>query len=71
MTDDDRLLRLLRSALPPVVGDHTPSRDLWPAVADRIQAPDGWAWLDISLAAVVTVVLVIFPEYVSLLAYHL
>ena len=70
MTDDDRLLRVLRSAFPPV-GDEAPSRDLWPSVADRIEAPDRWVWLDLSLAALVTIVLVIFPEYVSVLAYHL
>ena len=72
MTDDDRLRQVLRSACPPVVGEG-PSHDVWPLLVNRIQAPAtvAWVWLDASLAAVVTIVLLIFPEYLSLLAYHL
>ena len=71
MTDDDLRL-LLRSACPPVVGQG-PSHDAWPLIANRIQAPApvAWVWLDASLAAVVTIVLLMFPEYLSLLAYNL
>jgi len=70
MTDDDRLQRLLRSSLKPVA-HQKPSRDLWPLVVNRIQTPAGWTWFDLSLAAVVMIVLLIFPEWLSLLAYHL
>jgi len=69
MTDDDRLQHLLRSAFPPA-SDREPSRDFWLLVGSRIQARMGWSWLDISLAAVVTLVLLLFPGWLSLLAYH-
>ena len=70
MTDDERLQHLLRSALPPVAGQG-PSRDLWPSVANRIQAPAGSPWFDLGLAAVVAIALLMFPEWLLLLAYHL
>jgi hypothetical protein len=70
MTDDERLERLLRSALRPVAA-RGPSRDLWPRVLRRSQAPVAWSWLDVSLAAVVAIVLLLFPNWLWLLAYHL
>ena len=70
MTDDDRLRHLLRSALPPAT-DETPSRDLWPLVVNRVQARVRWSWLDVGLAGVVTIVLLLFPRWLFLLAYHL
>jgi RNA polymerase sigma factor (sigma-70 family) len=48
-----------------------PSQDLWPLVVDRIQAPRGWSPLDTSLAAIVMLLLLIFPGWLFLLAYHL
>jgi hypothetical protein len=70
MTEDERFAQLLRSSLPPVVGSG-PSRDLWPLVVSRSKAPVGWSWLDISMAAVVAIVLLMFPDWLWLLAYHL
>ena len=70
MIDDDRLRQLLRSALP-APADRGPSGDLWPRVVRRIEAPSAWSWLDMSLAALVAVVLLAFPEGMFLLAYHL
>jgi hypothetical protein len=70
MIDDDSLKQLLRSALPRAA-DREPSRDLWPLVVNRVQARAGWSWLDVSLAAGVTVVLLMFPGWLFLLAYHL
>jgi hypothetical protein len=70
MTDDDRLQQLVRSALAPAV-DQGPSRDLWPLVSNRVQVRSRWSWLDVSLASVVTVVLLLFPRGLLLLAYHL
>ena len=67
---EERLRDLLRSALPPTAG-RRPSRDLWPLVVDRIQARGDWAWFDISLAAGVTIMLLIFPKALFVLAYHL
>jgi hypothetical protein len=70
MTDDERLQQLLRSALAPT-SDRQRSRDLWPLVANRIQVRARWSWLDVSLAAVVAIVLLVFPDWLFLLAYHL
>jgi len=70
MTDDDRLRQLLQSALPKT-SDEGPSRDLWPLLASRIERPAPWAWVDLSLAAVVAIVLLVFPEWLLFLLYHL
>ncbi len=70
MTDDERLGRLLRAALPPIEAGTT-SRDLWPRVVSRCQAPVAWSWLDAGLAAAVVIVLLLFPNWLWLLAYHL
>ena len=70
MIDDDRLRQLLRSALPPPA-DRGSSRDLWPRVVRRIETPRAWSWLDMSVAALVGVALLMFPEGLFLLAYHL
>lgn len=69
MTDDE-LIRVLRAVVPPTV-QRRPSRDLWPLVANRVRTPMGGDWFDIGLAAGVILALVLFPEYVPLLAYHL
>ena len=70
MTDDERLARLLRSTLRPVVVP-APSRDLWPSIVSRSRAPVAWSWLDLGVAAVVAIALLVFPNWLSLLAYHL
>jgi hypothetical protein len=70
MTDDDRLQDLLRSAFPRIA-DQEPSRDLWPLVVNQIHAPVTRSWLDISLAAVIVMLLMMFPEWLWLLVYHL
>lgn len=70
MTDTERLGVLLREALHPTE-DRQPSRDLWPLVVERIEAPMAWSWADLSVAAAIAVVLLMFPEGVWLLAYHL
>lgn len=70
MTDQDRLAHLLRSALPPSA-DRGPSRDLWPSVVGRSQTPIAPSWVDIGMAALVAFVLLMFPDWLWLLAYHL
>ncbi|HET9358184.1 MAG TPA: hypothetical protein VFO58_00445 [Vicinamibacterales bacterium] len=70
MTDDDRLVTLLRSAMPPVPGDG-PVRDLWPAVVDRARPPRAWSWLDLAVAAAVVAAGVMFPGWLVSLAYYL
>ena len=67
---DERLVRFVRASLAPA-SDRVPARDLWPSVLDRIRTPDEWTWLDVCLAAAVVIGLLIFPEYLTLLAYHL
>ena len=49
----------------------SPSRDLWPSVVQRAQQPVRWSLADSSLAAVVVLVLLLFPEWFWFLAYHL
>ena len=69
MSDDERLLRLLRGALPPMAVPG-PARDLWPLIVQRGQAP-AWSWSDIGLAAVLVALLVACPRWLLMLAYHL
>ncbi len=70
MSDADRFEHLLRAALPPVAGGE-PGGDLWPRVVERLDARPPWSWVDAGLAAVVAVTLLMFPEGLFLLAYHL
>lgn len=66
----DRLEDLLRAALPPVV-EGKPGRDLWPRVIERLDAHPPMSWFDLSLLALVAITLLMFPEGLFLLAYHL
>lgn len=70
MSDDGRLEYLLRSSLSPAA-DGKPSRDLWPLVARRMHARVAPSWLDISMAAVVFMLLIMFPDWLLFLVYHL
>ena len=70
MNEHDRLQGLLRSALPPAARQE-PSRDLWPLVVSRVEAPAVWSWVDMTLAALVAIALLLFPEGLFILAYHL
>ena len=70
MMDDNELTSMMRSAFPPSP-DLSPSRDLWPRVIGRIHSRPEADWIDLALAALVAVLLVIFPEWLSVLAYHL
>ncbi len=71
---DELLKDLLRSALPPT-NRRGPSRDLWPQVVSRIEASPAWSWLDTSVAFGVavglTITLLIFPNALLLIAFHL
>ena len=70
MTEDERLQHLLRSTLAPASAAG-PSCDLWPAIVRRSQAPARWSWLDVSLATAVVLVLLMFPHWFWIVAYHL
>jgi len=70
MINDGQLSQLLRTALP--APDATaPSRDLWPAVVRRSEAGIEASSADWSLAALVAILLLMFPEWFWFLAYHL
>ena len=70
MNDHERLQQLLRRALPSVTG-HRPSRDLWPAVAAHLETRPGWSRFDVGLGVAVAIALVLFPEALWFIAYHL
>jgi hypothetical protein len=69
MTDDE-CVALLRAAIPPT-DDERPARDLWSAVRARAHTAPRWSWLDLAVAAAAAVTLVMNPQWLSLLAYHL
>ena len=75
MTDEERLAELLRRAVPPVrfhaLDEARPSHDLWPRVVHRIEAPPRWSPFDLALAAAVAIALILFPQALWLIAYHL
>ena len=67
---DERLKDLIRSAIPPTEDDDR-RHDLWEKVATRFDCTPRWSYLDLSLAAAVVVALVLFPEWLWLLSFHL
>ena len=67
---DERLGELLRRAMPASAPDDAP-RDLWPPLADRLERRQAWSFIDLGLAAAVAVTLLMFPEWLWVLAYHL
>jgi hypothetical protein len=70
MINDNQLSRLLQTALPPA-GAPAPSRDVWPAIVRRSETRVEVSSVDWSLAALVAIVLLMFPEWFWFLAYHL
>jgi hypothetical protein len=70
MIEDDDLRAWLRVALPRVDEDKPP-RDLWPMVVQRGRAGAPWSWFDTGVAAVVATVLLLFPDWIWVLAFHL
>lgn len=73
MSDND-LRNLLRAAFP-VPDSRKPSRDLWPSIVERLQAPAEWSRIDLCVAAGVvagvTMALVLLPKALLVLVYHL
>lgn len=65
------LAEKLRDAVPPLPQPKL-SRDLWPAMLQKMnQPPFRVAWFDWLLAAVAAAVLVFFPGAIPALLYHL
>ena len=75
MTDEERLAELLRRAVPPVsfdvLDDARALHDLWPRVARCLQPSPRWSPLDLALAAAVAIALILFPQALWLIAYHM
>jgi len=68
---DDKLRDVLRSALPPM-GDVELPRDLWPRMLDRLdRRRASVAWFDWALLAFIAIWLLIFPNALPALLYHL
>jgi hypothetical protein len=81
-SEQERIEKVLKQSLLPIASskadDRTElSRDLWPAMLKRLQAPSpqsGWfnlAWLDAVLLAAVVIWLAFFPAAIPVLLYHL
>jgi hypothetical protein len=69
--DDERLEKLLREALPPLM-QRKLEIDLWPRMRRRLdEETPAISWLDWSLAAVSLLWLAVFPEAIPALLYHL
>ena len=67
---DDRLQELVRAAMPPVT-DGGRARNVWPALVERLDRRTSWSLFDFGLAAAVAVALLVFPEWLWFLLYHL
>ena len=67
---DERLQKLLRAALPPTE-DVGARHDLWRSLAQRLDEKPRWSVLDVALGAAAAVALLLFPEWLWLLVYHL
>lgn len=78
MNNDDRIEQLLRQVLPPVDSGAEPSRDLWPALLRRLDAPAAASpnslrqnWFDWALLAALIVFAVSFPAMIPVFLYYL
>ena len=75
--DEDRIKQLLKQAVPPVVAEAEPARDMWPQVLRRLDSatesaqPSRWVWVDLALLAGLAVMSASFPATIPLLLYYL
>ena len=67
---DETVKDLLRSAMPPTAED-VAAPDVWPRLSSHFERPTRWSYVDLGLAAAVTIAFLIFPEWLWLLAYNL
>jgi hypothetical protein len=68
---DDRLGDLLRAAMPPPDDNPASRLDRWPDLVARIERRARWTVFDFGLAAAAACGLLMFPEWLWLLAFHL
>jgi hypothetical protein len=66
---DDRIGELLRAAMP--LGADPSHRDVWSDVVVRVERGPRWTMLDAGLAAAAALALLMFPEWLWVIAYHL
>jgi hypothetical protein len=68
--EDEVLQAILRAALPPVAAAQ-PRADVWQRIVARTSARSTWTLADWSVAAVIVVALILFPNWFWFLACHL
>jgi hypothetical protein len=68
--NDERIAELLRAARPPV-RDNASRRDAWPLIVERLATGPRWSLLDIGLGFGAAGALIIFPEWLVPLVFHL
>ena len=68
--NDERLGQLLRAALPPTA-DSGARRDLWPSLVERLNVRPRWSLIALGLGIAAAIALLLFPEWLGPLAYHL
>ena len=72
--EEERIRQLLKSSLPPIT-DAEPTRDLWPEMLRRIEVnPDNrvtFGLLDWVITGLVAASMLVFPELIPGLLYHL
>jgi hypothetical protein len=70
--NDERLKKLLRSAMPPMAREAEPALDLWPTVRGQLHAtPRGVPWFDWALVGGLVVLAAVFPASIPLFLYYL
>ncbi len=70
--DEDRVVKLLREALPAIDGEPEPRRDLWPAVLKRLdEKPAMPPWFDWALLGGLVGLAALFPSAIPVLLYYL
>jgi hypothetical protein len=68
--NDDKIRKLLKQSLGPTKQEL--DRDLWPQMLHRLEArPAAVPWFDWALLAAVALCLVLVPNTIPLLLYHL
>jgi hypothetical protein len=69
--NDKEIQKLLKRSIPPVA-DTELRRDLWPAMLKKLsEQPVHVPWFDWALAAILSALLIVFPEVIPALLYHL
>lgn len=69
--NDNEIQKLLKRSIPPVA-DTELRRDLWPEMLKKLsEQPVRVPWFDWALAAILSALLIVFPEVIPALLYHL